>query len=272
MRPFPHHNLFGWSLALVALAGPVAAQTWPYDHIHLNAPDPAAAANFYVKYFGGRRLAEGPDRLMFGSTRFLFLQKADAKPSSQSVIDSLGFSFADVDAKMKEFQAAGIKIITPAKDVPGLVKVAVVEDPWGTRIQVVQDRDLLGLHHINLRGPDPEQIFAWLLAKFGGERTKMKGIADAIKYSAPGFSDMWIMVARGDTEPSEGHAIDHIGWRSTGPLAKTIDGLRGQGVTVLTEPRPLPLANGPTINYSYVAGPEGVKIEIVERPGLKPGE
>lgn len=272
MRLFTHHNLFGWTLALVAFASLATAQTFPYDHIHLNVPDPTAAADFYVKYFGGQRLAEGPDRLMFGSTRFLFLQKADAKPSSQSVIDSLAFSFADVDAKMKELQAAGMKIITPAQDVPGRGKVAVVEDPWGTRIEVVQDRDLLGLHHVNLRGPDPEQIFAWLLKKFGGERTKLRGGADAIKYSAPGFSDMWIVVARGNTEPSEGHAIDHIGWRSTGPLAKTIDSLRAQGVTILTEPRHLPMANGPGVNYSYVAGPEGVKIEIVERPGLKPGE
>jgi hypothetical protein len=100
----------------------------------------------------------------------------------------------------------------------------------------------------------------------------MKGIVDAVKYSSPGFSDMWIWVARGDAEPSEGRAIDHIGWRSTGALAKTIDGLRAQSVTVLTEPRPLPLPNGPTINFSYVAGPAGAKIEIVERPGLKPGE
>jgi hypothetical protein len=43
-------------------------------------------------------------------------------------------------------------------------------------------------------------------------------------------------------------------------------------VTVLTEPRPLALPNGPAINYAYVAGPAGAKIEIVERPGLKPGE
>jgi hypothetical protein len=26
-------------------------------------------------------------------------------------------------------------------------------------------------------------------------RTKMKGVADAIKYSSPGFKDVWIMVA-----------------------------------------------------------------------------
>src|SRR6266478_7610727 len=59
-----------------------AAQTFPYDHVHLNVPDPAAAANWYEKYFGARRVGEGPDRLMFGSSRFIFTKKADAKPSA----------------------------------------------------------------------------------------------------------------------------------------------------------------------------------------------
>jgi len=258
--------------ALGPFAGSAAAQTFPYDHIHVNVPDPAAAANWYEKYFGGRRITEAPDRLMFGSTRFMFLKKADAKPSSGSAIDHVGFSFADLDAKMKEFQAAGIKIVTPVREVAGLFKLGFVEDPWGTRIEVVQDPELLGLHHIHMRGPNTDEVFNWLLAKFGGQRTQLKGRIDAIKYSAAGFSDMWILVQRGDAEPSEGHAIDHIGWRSAGALAKTIDGLRAAGVTVLTEPRPLPLPNGPTINFAYVAGPAGAKIEIVERPGLKPGE
>jgi len=258
--------------ALGPLTGPAAAQTFPYDHIHVNVPDPAAAANWYEKYFGGRRITEAPNRLMYGSTRFMFLPKADAKPSSGSAIDHVGFSFADLDAKMKEFEAGGVKIVVPARDIPGLFKLGFVEDPWGTRIEVVQDPELLGLHHIHLRGPNPDDTFTWLLAKFGGERTKLKGRIDAIKYSAPGFSDMWILVQKGEAEPSEGHAIDHIGWRSVGPLAKTIDGLREKGVTILTEPRPLPLPNGPTINFAYVAGPAGAKIELVERPGLKPGE
>jgi len=259
-------------LSLTAGAKFAAAQGFPYDHIHLNVPDPAAAASWYERYFDGRRLTEGPDRLMLGSTRLLFLRNADAKPSSGSAVDHIGFSFADLDAKMKEFEAAGIKIVTPVRDVPGLFKLGFVEDPWGTRIEVVQDPELLGLHHIHMRGPNPDEVFAWLLAKFGGERTKLKGRADAIKYSSAGFSSVWILVQRGEAEPSEGHAIDHIGWRSTGALTKTIDDLRSQSVKILTEPRPLPLPNGPTINFSYIAGPAGAKIEIVERPGLKPGE
>jgi catechol 2,3-dioxygenase-like lactoylglutathione lyase family enzyme len=261
-----------FALLSAIFACAAVAQTYPYDHIHVNVPDPKAAADWYEKYFGGKRITEAPNRLMFGSTRFMFLQKRDAKPSSGSAIDHVGFSFADLDAKMKEFEAAGIKIVTPVRDVPGLFKLGFVEDPWGTRIEVVQDPELLGLHHIHMRGPDPNEVFTWLLAKFGGQRTQFKGRLDAIKYSAAGFSDMWILVQKGDAEPSEGHAIDHIGWRSVGPLAKTIDELRGKSVTILTEPRPLPLPNGPTINFAYVAGPAGAKIELVERPGLKPGE
>ena len=91
-----------------------------------------------------------------------------------------------------------------------------------------QDPELLGLHHVHMRCPNPDEIFTWLLAKYGGERAKMKGRIDGIKYSVPGFSTVWILAQRGDAEPSENHAIDHIGWRSAGTLTKTIDGLRAQ--------------------------------------------
>src|SRR3981081_393069 len=126
-------------LALAVIATTATAQTFPYDHIHLSVPDPSAAADWYVKYFGARKNPEGPDRLMLGSTRLVFIKKADAKPRSRRGVDHIGFSFADLDAKMKEFEAAGIKIVTPPHDAPGLFKLAFVEDPWGTRIEVVQD-------------------------------------------------------------------------------------------------------------------------------------
>jgi len=263
------------SAVVICVAAPAAAQTpiLPFvDHIHLGVPDQAKAVEWYQKNVGGAPMTEAPDRLMFGDTRLIFLKNDRGQPSSGSAIDHIGFSFADLDAKMKEFEAAGIKIVTPAREVPGLFKLAFVEDPWGTRIEVVQDPELLGLHHVHMRGPNTDEVFNWLLAKFGGQRRQLKGRLDAIKYSAAGFSDMWILVQRGDAEPSEGHAIDHIGWRSTGALTKTIDDLRAKGVTVTTEPRPLSLPNGPAINFSYVAGPAGAKIELVDRPGLKPGD
>lgn len=254
-------------------AAQTPTKTLPYDHIHLNVPDSAAASAWYEKNFGGRRIEEAPDRIMFGSTRLMFLRSQTiAPPSAGSAVDHLGFSVPDLDAKMKEFEAAGIKITSPARDLPGIFKIAFIEDPWGTRIEVVQDSELLGLHHIHMRGPDTDEIFKWLLASFGGQRARMKDKLDGIKYSAPGFSDVWILAARGEATPTQGRAIDHIGWRSETSLNGTIAELKAKGVTVTSAPRPLKLPNGPPINFAYVAGPFGARIELVERPGLKPGQ
>lgn len=267
--------LLGLAVFGFFVAGTPSAQTptYPYDHIHLNVPDPAVASAWYEKNIpGGRRITEAPDRIMYGSTRLMFLRNATAKPSAGSAIDHIGFSVADLDAKMKDWEAAGIKVTAPVRDVPKLFKLAFLEDPWGTRLEVVQDPELLGLHHLHLRNPNPDEGYAWLLDKFGGKRQPLKGMLDAVRYDYEGFSSVWILITKGEAEPSIGRAIDHIGWRSVGPLADTINALRAKQVEVTSEPRPLKLPNGPPINFSYVAGPAGARIELVERPGLKPGQ
>ena len=263
--------------AIAALApGRAAAQTktLPYDHIHLNVPDPVAASTWYEKNIpGGRRITEMPNRIMYGSTRLMFLQTAKpVPPSAGSAVDHLGFSVKDLDATLKQLEAAAVKITSPARDLPGIFKIAFIEDPWGTRIELVQDAELLGLHHIHMRGPDVEEVYTWLLGNFGGQRARMKDKLDGVRYSAPGFSTVWILVTKGEATPTQGKAIDHIGWRSETSLDGTIAELKTKGVTVTSEPRPLKLENGPPINFAYVAGPNGARIELVERPGLKPGE
>lgn len=250
------------SLMFAALGAPAAAQTpvLPIlDHIHLNVPDPAKGVEWYQKNFGGTPMTEAPDRLMLGDTRLIFLRNDKGQPSTGSALDHIGFSFADLDAKVKELEAAGVKVVTPVRDVAGLFKLGFVEDPWGTRIEVVQDPEKLGLHHVHLRGPDPAALLAWYKEKFGGEVGKLKGRIDGVTYGG-----VWILAQRGDAVPSEGHAVDHIGWRTTNLDAKIAE-LKGQGVKITTEPRPLRLASGTTVNFSYLEGPSGAKIEMVQR-------
>ena len=63
------------ALALFATGGAADAQTTlPYDHVHLAAPDQAAAVEWYRKNLGGQLSAEGKDRVTFGKTRFIFLK------------------------------------------------------------------------------------------------------------------------------------------------------------------------------------------------------
>jgi hypothetical protein len=120
--------------------------------------------------------------------------------------------------------------------------------------------------------PDTEAGFAWFLEKFGGERTKMKGQVDAVKYGGGGFSTVYILIQRGESVASQGRAIDHLGWRSTAPINDTKTMLEGKQVQITSQPRPLTLPNGPSANFFFILGPSGTRIEIVERPGLKPGE
>jgi catechol 2,3-dioxygenase-like lactoylglutathione lyase family enzyme len=236
------------------------AQIMPIlDHIHLNVPDQAQGVAWYQKYFGGQPTPEAPDRLMLGDTRLIFLKNDKGQPSSGSALDHLGFSVADIDAKMKELEAGGVKIVSPVRDVQGLFKLAFVEDPWGTRIEVVQDSEKLGLHHMHVRGPDPVALLAWYKEKFGGDVAKLKDRIDGVRYSG-----VWIVAQRGEATPSEGHAIDHIGFR-TNDLNATTATFKGQGVKFTTEPRPLKLAGGATVNFAYLEGPAGAKIELVQR-------
>ena len=97
----------------------------------------------------GGNVGETADRVAFGKwtgdhplpVQLIFEVSSGAQPSAGSVIDSIGFSFDDLDAKMRELQAAGVKIVTPLTSSGTDWKHAVVEDPWGTRLELVEDQD-----------------------------------------------------------------------------------------------------------------------------------
>jgi catechol 2,3-dioxygenase-like lactoylglutathione lyase family enzyme len=270
------HALCVASALITASASDAHSQTktiLPFDHIHLNEPAAEASQWWEKNIPGGRRITEAPNRIMYGAVRLMFLSPRSRGGSDGSVIEHLGFSVPDLDATMRALAAIDTKVIEPVRDTPGLYKTALIESPWGTRIQLVQDRELLGLHHVQLRSRDAEGMYAWLLDKFGGERTRIKGQVDSVKYSGiPGFTTVYIVAAAGPSVASQGRAIDHIGWRSIGTINDTKAMLEGKSVRLTTQPVPLNLPNGPSINYFYVAGPDGARIEIVERPGLKAGE
>ena len=230
------------------------------DHVHLAAPDPAAAVVWYQRYFGGQTMAEAADRLLIGDVRIIFSKRDNALPSEGSAVDHIGFAVADLDATMRAFQSAGVKIATPARDVPGLFPLAFVEDPWGTRIEVVQDSGKLGVHHIHLRGADPAAMLAWYSTQFGGRVGKLKDRIDGVD-----MSGVWILAQRGDAVPSQGHSIDHIGFRPIDVDASVAE-LKSRNVKITTEPRPLTFANGVTVRIAFAEAPDGVRIELVQRP------
>src|SRR4051812_37001074 len=104
------------ALAL-AMCAPAAAQYQapPFDSIHLAVPEISTARDWYLRNMGGN-VGETADRVAFGRwsgdhplpLQLIFEMSAAARPSAGSVIDSIGFSFKNLDAKVRELQDAGV--------------------------------------------------------------------------------------------------------------------------------------------------------------------
>ena len=229
-----------------------------FDQVHLGVPEPEAAARWYRQHLGATP-GDHTDRVMFGDTRFIFLKNEAPAPSHGAAIDHVGFSFADLDARMKALDGSGMRVTTPVTEIAGLYRSGVIEDPWGTRIEVLEDPETVGFHHVHLQVPDPEAARSWYVQRFGGEPAKLKGQVDGLKYG-----DVWLFADRGTATPSRGHAIDHIGWRMADLLAAAT-ALKTQGLQFTTEPHPGPSAAHAPVMMSFTEDPWGGRIELLQR-------
>ena len=242
-------------LIAVLVIGCFPVMAADYHHMHLTAPDPVEGAEWYAKHFDGTLIQK--DRCLIGDIAFLFFKKKGEFPGSVgSSVDHIGFSVEDIDAAMNGFEEAGVKIVSGVRELPGL-KIAFIEDPWGTKIEIVQDPDLLGFHHIHLHSTDVDGTVAWYQETFGGEVFEsFKGLP----IKGVDYGNVLIMVQRTGEEkaPTKGRSIDHLGF-STPDLDAAAEALKAKGVTFSLNPVPFG-----KLRISFIDGPDGVRIEYVQ--------
>lgn len=244
----------------ILAAFPATAANW--DHIHLLVPDTKAAMQWYAEHFDGTPTKSGPfDAVLFGPDLMKFRRsKSSAKGTVGSSIHQIGFSVANVERKLAVLEAAGVKVVDKIRHIKSAnLSYARVEDPWGTRIEIIDDQDVKGFHHVYLLSTDPAAAIKWYAQTFGGTPSLYKDIPGlhAIQYN-----DMWIMIGQGkDLQPTEGRVVDHIGWNFDDYDA-AIERLRSNKTKFNLEPRP---ANHPVM--AYILGPDDAKIEVVRAEG-----
>ena len=122
----------------------------------------------------------------------------------------------------------------------------------------MEDEETLGFHHIHLSSAEPAKTLDWYENVFGGERTKYKGMLDALRYGT-----VWLLAqnSRGEeVAPTQGRAIDHLGWGFADLDAAAVV-LKSKGVNFTMEPRPFR-----DLKIAFIEGPDGVRIELVQRP------
>lgn len=252
-------------VAVLLLGAPVVASAQAdYHHMHLSAPDAVEAAAWYMEHMDCEDFGRA-GACQIGSTQIIwFGDRPDAGPSVGTGVDHIGFSFPDLEAKMAGWKAAGLDIENPdepIREIPGLFKLAFLSDPWGTRIEVVEDAEWPDFHHIHLFTPDPEGTIDWYANIFGGERDSLKGRIPGLRYGG-----VWLVAQQVDApEGTQGRAIDHLGFGFANLEAAAAD-IRAKGVEFTMEPRPYTNPLGQEMQISFVMGPDDVFIEIVQ-PG-----
>ena len=80
------------------------------------------------------------------------------------------------------------------------------------------------------------QTLRWYVRAFGGDRTKYKGVIDAVRYRDLGVFYLFAVKDAG-AAPSPGHSIDHLGF---GPidLDKVVNALTAEGAKFTSNPNP----------------------------------
>ncbi len=73
-----------------------------------------------------------------------------------SGIDHLVFSYVNIDVAMQRFARDRVRIVSGGVEKDGPVRYAFIHDPWSTLIEVVEDPEIRGFHHIHLATADPE--------------------------------------------------------------------------------------------------------------------
>ncbi len=262
------HSLVVAAVSLIVMPAMVLAAD--YHHVHVTASNATEAVNWYSQYMDCQPLADRDDGVDCGGAQVVFDSRPSLGTSQRTGIDHISFSYADLTAKMADLEAVGVRGSgvrlqrfedgSTLRDAPGLFKYGFVFDPWGTRIEMVEDADTLGFHHIHLSATDPAATLAWYQEMFGGESARLRDRLDGVL-----LGDIWLLAMRheaGTPASTAGRAIDHIAF-SVDNLDATAADMRRNGVEFLEGPA-VPEGGRTSARLGVIAGPDNVSLAVVE--------
>jgi catechol 2,3-dioxygenase-like lactoylglutathione lyase family enzyme len=286
------------TILMFALLPAAAQEAAHFHHLHLNSTDPKAAIEFYTTHLEAekRRFAGAQDAVWAGGAWLLFT-KVDAPPKSQitSAIWHMGWGGGDNMKQTYQRQIdAGTKFQTPLTDISdqcdgkggnGRFLFAYIDAPDHALIELnTTAAGVTRFGHVHLLSADPIGAGEWYVKEFdlrprtatppsrelryrcgrqaGPAVSLMMDDINVILYpvgnAKAAFPDAW--KGRDEIESSQGHTIDHLGFR-VADLDATLARLRRDGVRVTAEPRSV---LGGKIRFAFIEGPDRIRIEVLE--------
>ena len=263
------------ALAAVALAsiGSDAAGAATFHHVQITAASPSEAVRWYVRHLDCQPVAERDDTTDCGGIELIFVAQPTMGSTQGTGVNHIAFSYEDLERKMAELEAVGVRGSgvrlqrfddgATLRDLPGLYRHGFIFDPWGTRIELVEDAERVGFHHVHLSASDPGATLAWYREGFGGMPARLKDREAGLL-----FGEVWLLAGphvSGRPAPTNRRAVAHIAF-TVENLAKAAPRMRRKGVEFDAEPAAPP--NGRTdARQAFALGPDNVTVAAVE-PGF----
>jgi len=251
---------------------PVVAQGAAIQYVQLAAPAPLQAVDWYTGFMECEPVAGREEAVNCQGLELEFIARPILGGSQGTGIDHLAFSYPDVAAKMAELERVGVGGLgvrlqryedgAAWRDVDGFFRVGYIFDPWGTRIELLQDAARTGFHHVHLSAADPAGTLAWYEEAFGGDPGNVTGDLGGLRYD-----NGWLLVSVHDSAmpaATAGRAIDHLAFASPA-LDAELRAMAARDITIMQSPAVPANANSDS-RRAFVAGPDGVRIALVE-PG-----
>ncbi len=244
----------------IAVAQPAAfnAAGVTMGHLHLASKDVEANKKIFVG-MGGKLLSTG--QVMFPGV-YVNLSARSGKAgdggSQGSVVNHVGFIVDDVQKRVAEWKAAGVKVLPGGK---GRLDQAFVETPDGLRMEILQDKAqgmAIRNEHVHIAVAEAEipKAQAWYAKTFGG-KIGMRNNAPVV--DIPGVQ---IRFAKADSKqaPTLGRVLDHIGF-DVKDLTVFVKKIQAEGIKLDEAPRAAQGGN----TVTYITDAWGTRIEIVQR-------
>ena len=245
---------------------PILALAQTFTHVHLRVPDTNQVAQWYQTLLGGEFRPGGMASVRYDNGFVgTMLDESNAASSAGSVIDHFGFSVSDVAGKVALALSVGAEIVSEQREGITTGTRAVVQDPWGTSFELIEDSEYPGIHHVHMVSQEPEVLRDWFLDIFGGEYHAERGAGEihSIRYDG-----IWVNISEVGVSaaPSRGRSLDHMGFR-VDDMEALVEKIKSTGY----EPHEMRPANPTsTTLLMFFEGADGIHFEIAQPGGVTP--
>jgi predicted enzyme related to lactoylglutathione lyase len=260
-----------------------APAQFQFHHVHLNAVDPAKAAEFYTRTFDvTRKTSVGGLDAVQSENMYLLFNRVAKPPATtpDSAIWHFGWGSTDMEADYQKHLGAGVAFQTPITKLASGTLFAYMKAPDGALVEINTSRTRAFIH-VHLYSDAPLCAADWYRKHLGAvSRSQAQRTSPCeVPFAAPSeplgvirspattvrIGDISLIIyprqRAGPLVSTRGHVVDHIAV-SCPDVAAALDRLRKSGVKVLEDVHRFGKGSA---RAAMIEGPDSIAIELVER-------